>query len=510
MKSLKRILLFAMVTVLLLGMVACTPREAKQDQFARGLFDLILDEKFFDYLEPDAPINYGEGLAGEVAKLGNTSSSKIATTLRVSSLNTGMEFDNYARGKSLRIDSFYNATNGQTLAQFDGFGVNGEFALDKNQLYLDIPMLLGNQAYVLPFASELKFSGNIPFTDRFRDLSEALAKEFEEEGSGSATVDFSNLRDIRNHFMQVLAKSVNPQDIIQSETSMILLGTAEKVDELRLNLNNKDAAKIIESILKETRKNNELLDLIAELLMSYPEYTYYMSNPSVREIKDDLITQIDDALEEAENDFYLPDDLDIEIALYFRKPAFLSFAKPEPVAIKFTASVYGDSIDAFVKHISEGRQFDFELVVDTSEGSGHMTLSNTLVNNTYQLKGNLTLPDNLATADIRGETIPGKNNETGNYTITVNGGDYLSWMGFDSGVLKINTELYELKKSAEYQQKISIDLDVASMGQSINGKLDIESFFNFSKSMDIQMPDFTGARQFDNIGEFLDELMYNF
>ncbi|NLA80181.1 MAG: hypothetical protein GX853_05470, partial [Chloroflexi bacterium] len=106
--------------------------------------------------------------------------------------------------------------------------------------------------------------------------------------------------------------------------------------------------------------------------------------------------------------------------------------------------------------------------------------------------------------DIRGETIPSKGKETGNYTFTLNASDELSQMGFDSAVLTVKSEVTELKKSSEYEQKMTFDLDVDFMGQNMGGRLDIESLLKFSKSVDNNMPDFSGATRFESFDDLLE------
>ena len=51
---------------------------------------------------------------------------------------------------------------------------------------------------------------------------------------------------------------------------------------------------------------------------------------------------------------------------------------------------------------------------------------------------------------------------------------------------------------------MTFDLDVDFMGQNMGGRLDIESLLKFSKSVDINMPDFSGATRFESFDDLLE------
>ena len=177
MKLFKRVFLTFLCVVLLAGVAGCAPKENKNDQMSRGLFDMVLQEEVFDYLEPNPPIKYGDGLGGDIAKLSNTGSYTAQTKMRVSNVNFDPSMDSQINGQSITLDTAYNMPDGQSLVSFEGAGLNGQLALNKNELFLDIPMLLAGQAAVYAFDSKLDFNKSIAMADRINDFVQAISQE---------------------------------------------------------------------------------------------------------------------------------------------------------------------------------------------------------------------------------------------------------------------------------------------------------------------------------------------
>ena len=501
MKLFKRVFLSILCVVLLVGVAGCAPKENKNDQLSRGLFDMVLQEEVFDYLEPNPPIKYGDGLGGDIAKLSNTGSYTAQTKMRVSNVNFDPSMDSQINGQSITLDTAYNMPDGQSLVSFEGGGLNGQLALNKNELFLDIPMLLAGQAAVYAFDSKLNFNKSIPMSDRINDLVQAISQE-QSGQDGTDEIDLSSLKDIRNNFVKAVAKGLDKEKIERTETSMMVFGIAEKVDELSTELNRDDIIKLAKALLEHAREDGKLLDLIVELSMNAPDEGYY--ELTADDIRNNFIESIDSLLENIESPYFFPENIQLDLTLYFRKPAFLSRMKPEPIAIKMQADIEGSPIDLFIKKVNEGRQFDLEVLLQSPFADFELRLTNQKAKDSYVMQGTAILPMDYGNLDIRGETIPSKGKETGNYTFTLNASDELSQMGFDSGVLTVKSEVTELKKSSEYEQKMTFDLDVDFMGQNMGGRLDIESLLKFSKSVDINMPDFSGATRFESFDDLLE------
>lgn len=494
MKTNKRTLLIIGMLAALVFASSCVitdllPKKAA-NQLTEGLVQLILMP-----LKEATDNEYVDGIRGEVAKLTEERSFTSETTVSIEDIN--MEYDysgmtDMLNGAELDVDTMYDAKSGDTAVEINGLGlVNMNFYLQGAELAVDLPGL-AEGIIVSEFDSQLDFKGTTSFQDRIADFQETFGKQLSSSSVNQDMVD--ELESILLRYAAELALNIEKDQIEIGKDEVTIMGKDQTVRTLTITLNEDDLIKFAGVLLEKAEDDEELKEFVINNILMYNAEDYR----DAEDMYEDALDEALDSLDYASDD---PEPVDMVLTL--------AFLKSKPVAIFLNVEDHYTEADIFYKYFSDGREKDLEVSIDSDGEKLEGFLLNEKNGSTYELTAELDLPDDQGGFELDGSVDVSKRSETADYSISIDTGD----MGLSSHITQV---LSAVKPGSEYETTSEVSVSVDSYGETVGVELSSESSLIFSRSLDVELPDWAEDRDtiyVDSLEELADEIenaFYNF
>lgn len=496
----KKLLSLGLVTIILVTSLSGCAAASKPAQFTHGLVDLVMLP--VNMANPDQQ-EYSNDITGDLEKLFEDKSSDTTMVISLDEYE-GLEsfgLDEYLQGAEIRLEAAYDTGSGDGVLDFNGLGlVNGSVAIHESAIAVDVSQYLGN-LIIFNFESALDFKKGVTYTDRMDDIMKALNPDAE---TTSDTI--AKMEELLIKYADIAAAEIDASAIETEKTELSIMGEDEKVEKQTITLNNEDLKAITKAVLETAIDDQDLIDFIAS---NYPNFDEYYTEEDFRNEWPETIQYSLDDLD------YTFDDMtmDLVMDIYYRYSGFLAsaiqglpFQKKTAVALQINYADDWSTSDVFYKFIEDGRAFDFAVSADQGYGVTEFYASNIPDGKDYILEGKLTMPDDAYILEMDGTTTISNTKEVGEYHMILTVND--EYASIESTYLDIETELTQVKKGSSYETESSIIVDTAYYGSPMYVKLEIEGTWDFSKEVEVDLPDFedNDAMVYDDLETLISDI----
>ena len=496
----KKLSLWVLIlTFLVTTLSGCSATSSKANQFTNSLVELIM----FPFNMADLnQKEYSNDLSGNIQKLSNERSSQNELILSIEDYS-GLEdlgVDQYLQGARLTFNSDYDIKTGDGLFEFNGLGlVNGSMALHEGALAIDLSQFLDN-LIIYNFESGLNFSKDIRFIDRMDDLVKAINPE-----TLNSSDMIAEMQTYLDKYAGIAATQIKASSIKSEKTELSIMGKDTKVGKETITLTNDDLKNITKAILEVAVADDELASFLYKLSSQQAYSAYDSEEEYIKEFQDSIQDSLDDL-----DDSFDDTDYKVELGIYYSYSGLFSkvinglpFQKKTPVAIDVNYMDDDSNTNIFYKYIQDGRAIDFKITIADEYETLNVDLSNIKDGDQYILNGNLSVPYDTLALNISGTTTISSASEIGDYEFVMT----LPDSAFDKITMSIDSELSEIKKGSSYKAKGTLDLKMDGY-QAIGITLGIKGTYEFSDSVDVDLPDFNDpdAQVYDDFQALIEDL----